>query len=59
MDPLVQEETARVHAESVISYFELDVMSEIADWLMTQKNWLATYGSVKNATEIFWENRLN
>lgn len=59
MDPLVAQEISKLNATPILSDFEIDVAVEIGEWLMSQKNWLETYGSYQQAVKAFWENRLD
>lgn len=59
MDALVQDEINRINSSTVYSDFEIDVMTEVADWLMSQKNWLEKYGSYENAVKEFWKEKLD
>jgi hypothetical protein len=34
-------------------------MTDVADWLMSQQNWLETYGSYENAVKAFWKEKLD
>lgn len=58
MDAITQTEINRINSSRVYSDFEIDVMTDIADWLMSQKNWLETYGSYENAVKAFWKEKL-
>jgi hypothetical protein len=59
MDRLVAQEISKLNATPILSDFEIDVAVEIGEWLMSQKNWLETYGSYEKAAKVFWENRLD
>ena len=59
MDAITQTEINRINSSVVYSDFEIDVMTDIADWLMSQENWLETYGSYENAVKAFWKEKLD
>jgi hypothetical protein len=59
MDAITQTEINRINSPTVYSDFEIDVMTDVADWLMSQQNWLETYGSYENAVKAFWKEKLD
>lgn len=58
MDALIKAEIDRINSSKIYSDFELDVMEDVAEWLLNQPNWLETYGSYEKAVEAFWKEKL-
>jgi hypothetical protein len=56
MEDIVIDEARRVNAKPCSSEFEISMMGEIAEWIMSQPE---VFHDMKNAINAYWNERLN